>query len=70
MHKSKLLIVGSFPSSDKKIYGGIAKSCKILLESETFLKYEIDTIDSSQTNPAPIIIIRIISAFKRIVYPD
>ncbi len=67
MHKSKLLIVGSFPSSDKKIYGGIAKSCKILLESETFLKYEIDTIDSSQTNPAPIIIIRIISAFKRIV---
>ena len=65
MSQDKLLIVGSFPRSDKKIYGGIAKSCKILLESETFSKYEIQTIDSSQSNPSPILIIRIINAIKR-----
>ncbi len=67
MSQDKLLIVGSFPSPDQKIYGGIAKSCKILIESETFKKYKIQTIDSSQSNPSPILIIRLINATTRIL---
>ena len=33
MTKSKILIVGAFPQKGKVVYGGIAKSCEVLLQS-------------------------------------
>ena len=41
MKKQKLLIVGSFPRASIKIYGGIAKSSKILIQSDYFSKFNI-----------------------------
>ena len=68
MNKDKLLIVGAFPPANKKIYGGIHKSCKILLNSSLSVKFNLITIDSSQSsNPVPNIIIRSFSACKRII---
>ena len=67
MIKNKLLIVGAFPSDNKKIYGGILNSCKIILNSILVEKFDILTIDSSQlSNPPPNIFIRFFFAIKRI----
>ena len=41
MKKQKLLIVGSFPPGNRSIYGGIAKSSEILIQSEYFSKFNI-----------------------------
>tara|TARA_B100000579_G_scaffold230100_1_gene188506 strand:- start:496 stop:1608 length:1113 start_codon:yes stop_codon:yes gene_type:complete len=68
MKKSNLLIVGSFPKSKKKIYGGIAKSCEILLKSKEFSSFNIITLDSSQiSNPPPNILIRSFYATYRLI---
>lgn len=68
MNKDKLLIVGAFPPANKKIYGGIYKSCKVLLNSSLSENFNLITIDSSQSsNPVPNIFIRSFSACKRIV---
>jgi len=66
--KKSLMIVGSFPKGNKKIYGGIAKSSEILLESDSFKKFDIIKFDSSQiSHPPPNIIIRSILALLRII---
>ena len=66
--KKSLMIVGSFPKGNKKIYGGIAKSSEILVESDSFKKFDIIKFDSSQiSHPPPNIIIRSILAFLRIL---
>ncbi len=68
MNKDKLLIVGAFPSKDKQIYGGILKSCRIILDSPLAENFHLITIDSSQlSNPAPNMLIRSFFAFKRII---
>jgi len=65
--KEKLLIVGSFPSSDNDMYGGIAKSCQIILESVIASRYSIIPIDSTQfSNPPPGTTIRSVLAFRRV----
>lgn len=51
--KYKLLIVGSFPPPDSKIHGGIAASCKRLLESELADKMELILLDSTQRSVPP-----------------
>lgn len=51
--KTKLLIIGSFNSSNQKIYGGIEKSCRVLLQSSLADKFEIIQLDSSQPNIPP-----------------
>ncbi|SMN16821.1 Exopolysaccharide biosynthesis glycosyltransferase EpsF [uncultured Candidatus Thioglobus sp.] len=67
MPKPKLLIVGAFPAESKAIYGGIAKSCKILLESSIANRFDIDTLDSSQiSNPPPKLFIRSVMAVRRL----
>ncbi len=67
MSKPKLLIVGAFPSKDKIIYGGILKSCKIILDSSINKEFEIITLDSTQiSNPPPALIIRSFLAFLRL----
>ena len=67
MPKSKLLIVGAFPAESKAIYGGIAKSCQILLKSSIANRFDIDTLDSSQiSNPPPKFFIRSVMAVRRL----
>ena len=65
---NKILIVGSFPQKNKDIFGGIAQSCRILLKSDSFSKYEIIKIDSSQKiNPKPSILTRTFLGFRRVI---
>ena len=65
---NKLLIVGSFPCENSNIYGGIAKSCKILINSNYFDDFKILKLDSSQiSNPKPLLIVRFYNAIKRII---
>ena len=63
--KKKVLIVGSFPSKEKKIFGGINRSCKILSESFLSKEFQLIEFDSSQiSNPPPNFFIRLLMAFK------
>ncbi len=65
---NKLLIVGSFPGEKRNIYGGISKSCKILIESNHFSEFEIFKLDSSQiSNPRPQLVNRFFNAILRII---
>lgn len=64
---NKLLIVGSFPPSERMVYGGIAKSSEILINSKSFSQFQIIKFDSSQiSNPPPNIFIRSFLAFIRL----
>ena len=64
--KTKVLIIGSFNSGAQVIYGGIEKSCRILLNSPFAKKFEVSTLDSSQANnPPPNIFIRTKFSFIR-----
>lgn len=64
--KKRILLVGAFPSSETKIFGGIVTSCSILLNSSFSKKYILNLIDSTQiSNPPPSIAIRSILASKR-----
>tara|TARA_B100000575_G_scaffold46581_1_gene33729 strand:- start:15570 stop:16673 length:1104 start_codon:yes stop_codon:yes gene_type:complete len=66
MIKKKLLIVGAFPKKKFKIYGGIAKSSDILIDSKSFSKFDIIKLDSSQiSNPPPGFFVRLILAINR-----
>tara|TARA_B100000900_G_scaffold54981_1_gene40909 strand:- start:6193 stop:7296 length:1104 start_codon:yes stop_codon:yes gene_type:complete len=68
MIKPKILIVGSFPKPKKKIYGGIAKSCKLLIESNIFNDFKIIKLDSSQiSHPPPNFFIRLILSVFRMI---
>ncbi len=72
MPKKKLLIVGSFPFTRKDFkenifFGGILSSCKSIINSSAFKKYELILIDSTQiSNPIPSFFHRLIKAIKRI----
>lgn len=60
--KSKLLVVGAFPSDTSKIFGGIVTTCQILLRSEFPRRFELVLIDSTQrSNPPP-------ALFKRLIF--
>ena len=68
MSKSKLLIIGAFPGKEKVIYGGIAKSCFVILESSIANRFRIITLDSSQaSNPPPKSAMRIFMAVRRLL---
>ena len=68
MQKTRILIVGSFPKSKNKVYGGIQRSCEILLKSNEFNSFEIIPFDSSQiSNPPPKLLIRSFYAILRII---
>lgn len=65
MENPKLLIVGSFPQ--KTIYGGIQRSCELILDSSHFSDFELILFDSSQiSNPPPSFSIRLFLAGVRI----
>ncbi len=64
--KPRMLIVGAFPPSDGKIFGGIVTSCKVLLESTLPAKAELILVDSTQiSNPPPVFAIRLLLAARR-----
>ncbi len=64
----KLLIVGAFPTIQNKIFGGIAKSCELLIESNIFNDLKIIKLDSSQiSHPPPNFFIRLILSIFRMI---
>ena len=65
--KHKILIVGGFPSADNKIFGGIVTSCVTLIRSSFSQKFEVLTVDSTQSNPIPPLFIRSYFASIRIL---
>jgi len=69
MDKKKVIVVCAFPKSNRKIYGGIATSCKLLESFFADKEIEFLKIDSTQrSNPAPNIAIRAIFSIKRIIF--
>ena len=67
MSKSKILIVGAFPQKRKIVYGGIASSCEILLQSSIIDRFDVITLDSTQlSNPPPKLIVRGLLALRRL----
>lgn len=67
MNKPTLLIVGAFSIKNKSIYGGILKSCNIILESNMADNFKIIKLNSAQISyPPPKILIRSLKAFIRI----
>tara|TARA_X000000950_G_scaffold204072_1_gene245701 strand:+ start:43061 stop:44164 length:1104 start_codon:yes stop_codon:yes gene_type:complete len=67
MNKSTLLIVGAFSIKNKSIYGGILKSCNLILESKMADNFEIIKLNSAQiSHPTPGILLRSFKAFIRI----
>jgi glycosyltransferase involved in cell wall biosynthesis len=67
MSKARILIVGAFPQKGKIVYGGIVKSCEILLKSSFADRFQVITLDSSQiSNPPPNFLIRGLLAIRRI----
>jgi glycosyltransferase involved in cell wall biosynthesis len=68
LNKPYLLIVGAFPIKNKVIYGGILKSCKIILDSPISKEFRIIPLNSSQiSNPPPGLIVRTYLAFIRLI---
>ena len=66
--KTKLMIVGGFPKKKNKIFGGVVKSSRILVDSEPFKYFDIIPFDSSQiSNPPPVFIIRFFLSILRII---
>lgn len=67
--RKKILFVGAFPKyNNKYIYGGQLTACTILAKSILKNKYDLQFIDStSKSIPPPIIVIRLILAFKRLL---
>ena len=65
---SKLLIIGAFPPKNKKIYGGVLKSCQILMDSVLPEEFNIITLDSTQkSNPPPHFSVRAFYSFVRML---
>ena len=66
--RNKLLIIGAFPSRNTKVYGGVLKSCQILMDSVLTERFNIITLDSTQkSNPAPHFSVRAFYSFVRIL---
>jgi len=68
LNNSKILIIGGFPDSSKKIYGGIARSCELILQSPSFKDFNIIKLDSSQiSHPPPNTFIRSLGSVMRFI---
>jgi len=67
MSKPKILVVGGFPGTEKVVYGGIIRSCELLIKSTIRDRFEIIILDSSQiSNPLPNVVIRGLLAIWRL----
>ena len=68
MSKPRVLVVGAFPSPERKIFGGLVTSCRALMASSFVDRYVLDLIDSTQlSNPPPGFFTRMLFAIRRIV---
>lgn len=66
--KKKVLIIGSFPNEQNLVFGGVATSCKLLMQSDFPNIFDVKTIDSTQaSNPPPSLLFRILPAIKRLI---
>ena len=66
--RRKLLIVGAFLSKQKQVYGGVARSCDMLMASSFSQRFDIVTVDSTTiSNPPPGFSVRLLLAAKRFV---
>jgi glycosyltransferase involved in cell wall biosynthesis len=64
--KAKLLIVGAFPTSNVKIFGGVATACRALASSSLSQRFDLVFVDSTQrSNPPPGLPMRALLGFKR-----
>lgn len=64
--KPRLLIVGAFPSPHRTVVGGVATSCRVLLQSSLRDRSELVLVDSSQiSNPPPGFFVRLVLAMRR-----
>ena len=64
----KLMIVGGFPSKGSKIFGGVVRSCNLLMESDLAKKFNIIPFDSTQASiPAPHLSKRLVLSFAKII---
>ncbi len=65
--KLKLLFIGAFPPSNKKIFGGNVTDCKILLDAGLANHFDLILLDSTQrTVPPPPVWRRLMYALPRI----
>jgi glycosyltransferase involved in cell wall biosynthesis len=64
--KPHVLFVGAFPSKEKRIYGGIVTTCRVLMDSTFRNQFVLTLVDSTQiNNPPPSFIIRLLLAIRR-----
>lgn len=64
----RLMIVGAFPPAGSPIVGGIATSCRVLLDSSLPTRAALTLLDSSQaSNPPPGLAVRAARAVLRLV---
>ncbi|MBL8346485.1 MAG: glycosyltransferase family 4 protein [Rubrivivax sp.] len=64
----RVMIVGAFPRADSPIVGGIATSCRVLLDSSLPSRAKLTLLDSSQaSNPPPGLVVRTARALLRLV---
>jgi glycosyltransferase involved in cell wall biosynthesis len=67
MNKAKILIVGAFPKSENKVFGGNVTDGKCLINSSFSKKYTLILIDSTQkSNPPPNFLVRLFYAILRL----
>ena len=67
--KKRLLVVGSFKSTQLGVFGGVARSCQELIASEMSERYELVKVDSTQrSNPPPNFFYRLILSARRFVF--
>jgi glycosyltransferase involved in cell wall biosynthesis len=66
--KPKLLIVGAFPQSNLKVFGGVVTVCRALVDSSIGERFELVLVDSTQrSNPPPGLFIRVVYGAKRAI---
>ena len=62
MIKYKVLIVGGFRGAEFGVYGGVVRSCELLMKSNFTQVFVVVLVDSTQrANPVP-------NVFKRLFY--
>ena len=67
-NRRKLVIVGAFLGTQNQVYGGVARSCEMLMASSFTQRFDIVTVDSTQiSNPPPGLLVRSLLAAKRLI---
>lgn len=65
--KLKLIFIGSFNAEKHGVFGGVARSCGVLMQSEFATSFQIIPLDSTQrSNPPPTLTLRWMFAVKRL----